>query len=102
MEKIKDRRIIEILKITEKENSYTTKDLKIIRNFLKKSDKLLESFSLKENMKINWELQNKENNLSWVDYPCFNKKTSRSTTKNLGYFFETWEEYLKYNPIPSN
>jgi len=40
--------------------------------------------------------QHKEKNISWMDYPCLNKKTGRKLRRPLGYYFSSWKDYIDH------
>jgi len=44
---------------------------------------------------VNHYQQNIEKNIDWQDYPCINVETGRKLKHRLGYYFDSWEDYLK-------
>ena len=49
----------------------------------------------KNKISVDHPQQHIENNIGWQDYPCINTETGKKLKHTLGYYFESWEDYLK-------
>ena len=54
----------------------------------------------KRNISVNHPQQQIEKNIDWRDYPCMNTRTERKLRKNLGYYFESWKDYITNGDDP--
>lgn len=52
-------------------------------------------FETKNMIIVNNVANDKEKNISWEDYPCINIETGERMKKNLGFYFDSWDDYVK-------
>ena len=50
----------------------------------------------KSDISVDHPQQHKEKNIYWGDYPCYNIRTGRKLRKSLGYYFSSWDDYIKH------
>jgi len=48
----------------------------------------------KSKISVDHERQNKEKNIWWGDYPCRRVDTGRKLKRRLGYYFNSWKDYI--------
>lgn len=72
-------------------NQWTVGEIK------KKADEIRKEIGEDSKMKISVDhpRQQNEKNIDWRDYPAINAETGRKLKYNLGYYFDSWEDYCK-------
>lgn len=58
----------------------------------------MESRWSKSNLMIDYKKQNQEKNINYRDYPLIDLSNNQPIKQRLGEVFDSWQEYLKYNP----